>query len=115
MLTFLFWNMGGKAPSTAPPERAWQREQTLRATLANLTRRHEIDVLLLAQCPLLPAKVLTAVNVASAEPFRSPDGKSLCERVLIFPRFTGRFLKLGACESTRYQTIFSARTLIVRA
>ncbi len=101
MLTFLFWNMGGRTEEVDLPRRARGREGRLASILSKLTDRHAVDLLILAECPLPAADVLKAINAGPGEPFRDPDPNSLCPRIAIFPRFSGRFMKLRD-ESEKY-------------
>jgi hypothetical protein len=45
MLTYLFWNMGGRTDELGLPRRARGREGRLASILANLTRRHTVELL----------------------------------------------------------------------
>ena len=47
MLTFLFWNLNGKP---------------LQHTLAKLAARHQVDVLILAECVITPPVLLAAAR-----------------------------------------------------
>jgi hypothetical protein len=87
MLTFLFWNRGGQGRKATAPRAARQREQRLQAVVANLTRRHQVDLLMLAECPVARGDVLEAINLQNPTPFSPPDPNSVCERIAIFPRF----------------------------
>jgi hypothetical protein len=78
MLTFLFWNLGGK---------------DLTPVVANLARRHDVDLLMLAECEIPSQALLGALNAKNPTPFAEPDGQSLCDRIVIYPRFDPSFLK----------------------
>lgn len=69
--------------------------------LANLARRHNVDVLVLAECPVGDSDLLAVLNAKNPVPFSSPDPASLCERLVILPRFPTRFLKRKS-EGTKY-------------
>jgi hypothetical protein len=90
MLTFLFWNLDGKP---------------LQHSLAKLAERHQVDVLILAECAIPQQELLTELNRPIPNPtrlgFRPPDSDSLCERVVIYPRFPTRRFKRRA-ESAYY-------------
>jgi endonuclease/exonuclease/phosphatase family metal-dependent hydrolase len=107
MLTFLFWNMGGKGPKRTPEEVAGQnaREARLLGVLRNLAEGHGVDLVILAECPVEAGGVLEELNRGMKRPrsmwFRENDSDSLCERILIFPRFSSRFL-LRRSEGPRY-------------
>lgn len=103
MLTFLFWNMGGDLPKKTPALLVSERKARLLGILSNLTRQNVVDLLVLAECPLSRADILRGVNAGNSNPYREPDGKSLCERVTIYPRFPHRYLSLyGGSESSKY-------------
>jgi exonuclease III len=67
-LSFLFWNLN----------------QPREDILASLAKQHHVDVLMLAECPTIPGKILMALNHASAQYFFVP---SKCPRIMIFTRF----------------------------
>ncbi|MBI1914528.1 MAG: endonuclease/exonuclease/phosphatase family protein [Planctomycetes bacterium] len=103
MLTFLFWNMGGELPEITPPRQVNERKERLRGILANLIHRHQVDLLLLAEWPITQDEILQTINEHNQRPFDAPDPHSFCERLAVYPRFSGRFLTLfGASESPRY-------------
>ena len=103
MLTFLFWNMGGELPTKTPAHLVAERKARLVGIAANLTRQNDVDLLMLAECPLTSADILNGVNAGNSNPYHEPDGKSLCERVTIYPRFSRRFLSLSnGLESSKY-------------
>jgi len=74
-MTFLFWNLYRK-----PLDRE----------LANLAWHHEVDVLMLAECLLPPARILKALNRQRADYFFAPG---LYERIRIFTRFSSEFIR----------------------
>lgn len=78
MATFLFWNMAKKA---------------LREPLFRLVQRHEVDVLMLAECSLSPAEILELLNSNSVR-YHFPETVALdFEKVRIFTRFSGELLE----------------------
>ena len=87
MLTFLFWNVGGEAPLKTPAQAVLRRRTTLLSILQNLVRLHEVDLLILAECPFRQEDVLAAINRGNTRPFQKPDHRSLCPRITIYPRF----------------------------
>lgn len=70
MLTFLFWNLKSRNARI----------------LASLVRQHAVDVLILAECPMLPAIVLEELNRSAAEYYLA---ESQCERIQLYTRFPG--------------------------
>jgi hypothetical protein len=86
MLTVLFWNLGGKP---------------LGNLVANLTHRHAVDLLILAECPLTTGELLAVLNNQNNPPFQPPDPGSLCRALLVVPRFDPTHLTRRA-ESPRY-------------
>lgn len=92
MLTFLFWNMGGESPKDMDPADARARTARLAEILHNLTKVHDVDLLMLSECPLLGLDVLRAINHDPDRLYREPDPKSLCDRIKIYPRFAPRWI-----------------------
>jgi endonuclease/exonuclease/phosphatase family metal-dependent hydrolase len=90
MLTFLFWNVGGKA---------------LSPVIAKLADLHGVDILVLAESDEKPSDLLQELNrnnpTADRTGFRGPDLRSQSSRVIIYPRFPTRFLLLRS-ESDKY-------------
>src|SRR5882672_8423088 len=76
MTTFLFWNLNKK-----PLERL----------VADLARRHEVDVLILAECEIPTDILLVRLNRRTARPFVSTY--SLCKGIVIYTRFSSRFIE----------------------
>ena len=72
---FLFWNINRKP---------------LAGLVADLAEIHRIDVVILAECDE-PALMLRALNRAQAASFHFPDSR--CERIRLFTRFPGEFLR----------------------
>jgi hypothetical protein len=100
-MLFLFWNMGGRVDEEGLPRRARGREGRLASILANLARLHNVDLMILAECPLGSSDILAAANAGGVAAFREPDPNSLCERIRVFPRIPGRFVRLRQ-ESEKY-------------
>jgi hypothetical protein len=73
MLTLLFWNLKGSRPDI----------------LANLVRRHAVDILMLAECPLSAASVLGALNQQTSDFFYAA---SECPKIAIYTRFSEQYL-----------------------
>ncbi|VTT97485.1 Endonuclease/exonuclease/phosphatase OS=Halanaerobium hydrogeniformans GN=Halsa_2322 PE=4 SV=1: Exo_endo_phos [Gemmataceae bacterium] len=73
MLTFLFWNLKTKNA----------------AVLSSLVRHHKVDVLVLAECPLLPGTILRAINKPTVDYFFAPSD---CHKLQIFTRFSDQFV-----------------------
>jgi hypothetical protein len=71
MVAFLFWNLNRKP---------------LSSTVAQLALEWDVDVVLLAECRIAPAVMLTALNVAEEAPFRYAPGYG-CRKVKVFTRF----------------------------
>src|SRR4051794_7381661 len=102
MLTFLFWNVGGELPKSAPAAMAVARNARLRGIIGNLAKAHDVDLVILAECPLSQNEVLQELNRGSrAAAYRKPDPNSQCERIAIYPRFYERSLNLRS-ESSKY-------------
>lgn len=72
-LTFLFWNL--------------KRERA--DILASLAKRHSVDVLMLAECPLKPANILKSLNQDFQEYFFVPSASPIA----IFTRFSEQYLQ----------------------
>jgi hypothetical protein len=75
MTTFLFWNLNRKP---------------LASIVANLARRHEVDVLMLTECEIPTRVMLRQLNRGKTEFHFSFD--SLCEKIAIYTRFPSQFL-----------------------
>lgn len=107
MLTFLFWNMGGEGSKKTPDEVKEQtaRETRLLGVLRNLAELRDVDLVILAECPVGAARVLAELNHGTTRPtsqqFRDADPSSLCEKLLIFPRFSRRYI-LKREEGSRF-------------
>lgn len=73
MLTFLFWNLKcGNADR-----------------LASLVRQHGVDVLVLAECPMLPGVILTALNRPTVDYFYA---QSQCHKIQLYTRFSDEYV-----------------------
>lgn len=73
MLNFLFWNF--KNPR--------------QDILASLSIQHEVDILLLAECPIRPATILEALNRTTNDYFYVPTA---CPKISIYTRFSDEYL-----------------------
>ncbi|MBN9121610.1 MAG: endonuclease/exonuclease/phosphatase family protein [Planctomycetes bacterium] len=73
MLTFLFWNLKTKNATV----------------LSSLVRHHQVDVVILAECPLLPATVLRALNKPKAEYFFAGWD---CDKIQLYTRFSDQYV-----------------------
>lgn len=76
MLTFLFWNL--------------KRSPRLEI-LAQLVKRHDVDVVMLAECELGVADVLSKLNSIGGTVFHYNAGN--CERIAVYSKFTPRFMR----------------------
>lgn len=74
MINFLFWNINRKP---------------LEKIISNLTLKHQVDVLVLAECQIPVEIMLSALNQGSAQ-YYFPYTQ--CEKITIFTRFSRRFL-----------------------
>jgi hypothetical protein len=101
MLTFLFWNMGGELTQKTPPKKVAERNQRLYEMIGNLARRQDVDLLMIAEWPIPLPSILKSINTNNPIKFKENDPKSLCERVVIFPRSTVADLILVS-ESAKY-------------
>lgn len=72
MITFLFWNI---------------RQNRIEDIIANVTRRHEVDILILAECKISVGVMLTALNSESESEhlFHLTNGRR-CKRITIYTR-----------------------------
>ena len=78
MATFLFWNMGKKA---------------LQEPLFRLVKRHQVDVLMLAECALSPGAVLEVLNRERVEYHFPQTAAPSRGKIRVFTRFDGEFLE----------------------
>lgn len=71
MTTFLFWNL---------------KKKPLQGLVANLASRHNVDVIMLAECVIPPDVLLIALNHSSQVEFDYAPGYG-CDKIRIFTRF----------------------------
>jgi hypothetical protein len=74
MLTFLFWNL----------------KRDRRDVLANLARRHAVDVVMLTECEFQHGSALYELNQQSTDYFFVPTD---CPKIQIYTRFSDEYLK----------------------
>lgn len=70
MMTFLFWNINRKP---------------IGKIIASLAVRHEVDVLMLAECTILPGDLLLELNRKSEIKYHLPDGER--HKLVVYTRF----------------------------
>jgi hypothetical protein len=78
MLRFLLWNLNGKP---------------LENTVANLVRRHDIDVLILVECKTPVGKMLQVLNSGCKTLFRLPFSPDRGRQTVVYTRFSEKFTK----------------------
>ena len=78
MIRFLLWNLNGKP---------------LEKTVANLARRHDVDVLILVECKTPVRKMLEALNSGSMALFRLPFSPDIGRKTVVYTRFSEKFTK----------------------
>lgn len=76
MVTFLFWNL---------------KRKPRQSLVANLALRHNIDVLMLAECIIPPDVLLIALNQSNRVEFDYAPSPG-CEKIKIFSRFSRQFI-----------------------
>lgn len=76
MLNFLFWNIDQK---------------DLTESLIRLVAQHQIDILMLAECPIRPGNLLARLNETATQYHYAPG--LVCQRIEVFTRFPGQFLR----------------------
>jgi len=76
MITFLFWNLNQKS---------------LEGRVARLAEKHEVDIVILAECPIPTRSMIDALHQRSGRRFNLPF--SACEKIVIYTRFPKSFLK----------------------
>jgi hypothetical protein len=79
MITFLFWNLYGRKK-----DKRAARMEALRTSIARLTVRHEIDVLLLAECEIAEGDMLLGLNSAGIGAYHRPASRS--QRIHLYSR-----------------------------
>jgi hypothetical protein len=84
MITFLFWNLNHKL---------------LDDHVARLASRHEVDIIILAECAIPERVIIDALYWQTGRRFHLPF--SMCEKIRIFTGFPKRFLK-ARCERERF-------------
>jgi hypothetical protein len=75
-ITLLFWNI---------------RRNPIEAIVAELARRHEVDILILAESNINPAVLLETLNAQSTEYHFSPQLG--CRKIQLYSRFETQFIK----------------------
>jgi len=97
MLTLLFWNIDNRP---------------LHQTIARLVRRHDVDVVLLAECRLLTGQILRALNEGTRPGFQLQASE---RKVAVFTRFPRRFLRRldGGKRFDFYELALPARTQVL--
>jgi len=86
MLTFMFWNICGK-----PNEER----------IARLARRHDVDVLILAECRIVPNVLLPLLNRGRESAEYHYHANKLCDLINVYSRFALHELTIGF-EAARY-------------
>lgn len=81
MTTFLFWNLGRRA---------------LGNVLANIAQHNDVHVILLVECQETPTQILLALNRGEDQAYHYCPGNGGCDRVEVFTRFPGQFIKTVA-------------------
>ena len=76
MIKFLFWNLNRKP---------------LEATVSSLAQMHDIDVLMLAECTVAPARMLRTLNERGERQFHLTS--SLLKTIAIYTRFSPHLLE----------------------
>jgi len=77
MVSFLFWNLNRKP---------------LQRVVANLAWRHEVDVLMLAECPVGPETVHATLNERDSARYHIVPSRE-CRKVRLFTRFSREFAR----------------------
>lgn len=76
MITFLFWNLNKKS---------------LEGRVARLAEKHEVDIVILAECSIPPQSMIDALHQRTGRRFNLPF--SACEKIVIYTGFPKGFLK----------------------
>lgn len=84
MLRFLFWNLAGRQMPSVVKE---------------LAESNRIDILIMAECPIDPATMLSALN-ETAHNYRFARGV-VCERIYLFTKFATTFITPILYESDK--------------
>ena len=71
MITFLFWNI---------------KNNPIQSIIARLALRHEVDVIMLAECDIAPATLLLTLNESTNRPYYYIPSIG-CKRIRMFTRF----------------------------
>jgi len=77
MVNFLFWNL---------------KKKHLEQFVANLAKRHEVDVIMLIESELKPSVLLGLLNDSKESQYHY-SSKSLCSKVQIFTKFSDNFIR----------------------
>ncbi|HKV41841.1 MAG TPA: endonuclease/exonuclease/phosphatase family protein [Blastocatellia bacterium] len=75
MITFLFWNLN---------------DRPIAELVARLTKEHDVDVLILAECSISIADILNALNQGRGTGYHFSEGN--CERITILTKFPPEFI-----------------------
>lgn len=75
MLTFLFWNLHNKP---------------LQRSVINLTHKHNVDIVILAECRIDPSYLLVALNQHTNRIYDYAPGFA-CKKIQIFTRFPSEY------------------------
>ncbi len=78
MMRFLFWNLNKKP---------------LADTIAKLAAAHKIDVLMFAECDIIPATLLTALNVDGTADYHYAPCRE-CTKIHLYTKFSDDFLPI---------------------
>ena len=76
MITFLFWNLNQKS---------------LEGRVASLVEKHEVDIVILAECSIPLQSMVDALHQRTGRRFNAPF--SACEKIVIYTGFPKGFLK----------------------
>ena len=77
MTSFLFWNINKK---------------DLQRSIGNLTRKYEIDVLMLAECEIETGVLLRELNEGHEFDYHYSPGIA-CEKIEVFTQFPRKFIR----------------------
>jgi hypothetical protein len=76
IITFLFWNINNRP---------------IESLITNLALMHEVDVIMLAECDILPDTMLSLLNQDIGDLYDHAPGR-FCEKIKIYTRFPRRFI-----------------------